>query len=55
MHAARQQFGPSAIQWGFPEFMLLNDLYDQSKGYLVDDTLIIQVKFNVIYAVTEFA
>ncbi|XP_021757952.1 uncharacterized protein LOC110722988 [Chenopodium quinoa] len=35
-------FTASALNWGFDDIISLNDIHDSSKGYLVDDTIIIE-------------
>ncbi|KAI3853487.1 hypothetical protein MKX03_014616, partial [Papaver bracteatum] len=32
--------------WGWPQFMLLSELHDPDKGYLVDDTCVITVEIT---------
>ncbi|WCJ18793.1 TRAF-like family protein [Euphorbia peplus] len=34
--------------WGYPSFMLLEDLRDESKGFLVDDNVVIQAKITLV-------
>lgn len=34
--------------WGTPNFSSLNVLQEPTKGYLVNDTLVVEVKINVI-------
>jgi len=38
----QHQFNTRESDWGFTSFMPLGDVYDHSKGYLVNDTLIIE-------------
>nr|QEP51817.1 ubiquitin carboxyl-terminal hydrolase 12-like protein [Pinus massoniana] len=38
----QHQFNARESDWGFTSFMPLGDVYDHSKGYLVNDTLIIE-------------
>ncbi|XP_058749061.1 ubiquitin C-terminal hydrolase 13-like isoform X2 [Vicia villosa] len=37
------QFNKHRSDWGFTSFMPLNEFYDPSRGYLVNDTLVIEV------------
>ncbi|XP_030504851.2 uncharacterized protein LOC115719801, partial [Cannabis sativa] len=34
--------------WGFSDFMLLEDLHKSSNGYVVKDTVIVEVEFSVV-------
>ncbi|KAM6576429.1 hypothetical protein CsatB_028266 [Cannabis sativa] len=34
--------------WGVPEFMLLEDLHKSSNGYIVKDSLIVEVEFSIM-------
>ncbi|KAM7474991.1 hypothetical protein LguiB_022234 [Lonicera macranthoides] len=34
--------------YGYPSFILLSDLNDKSKGYIVNDTLVVEVEINII-------
>ncbi|KAL6559093.1 CSN-associated deubiquitinating enzyme Ubp12 [Orobanche hederae] len=43
----QHQFNQRESDWGFTSFMPLSDLYDPSKGYLVNDTCIIQADVAV--------
>eukprot|EP00252_Welwitschia_mirabilis_P016659 TRINITY_DN3688_c0_g1_i1.p1 TRINITY_DN3688_c0_g1~~TRINITY_DN3688_c0_g1_i1.p1 ORF type:complete len:1121 (+),score=247.00 TRINITY_DN3688_c0_g1_i1:261-3623(+) len=42
----QHQFNARESDWGFTSFMPLLDLYDPNKGYLVDDTLIIETEVS---------
>ncbi|XP_065871164.1 MATH domain and coiled-coil domain-containing protein At3g58410-like [Euphorbia lathyris] len=44
IHRERKSSGWFVTGWGCRNFILLNDLYDVSKGFLVDDTLIVEAK-----------
>lgn len=39
-------FSASDFFWGWPAFISLDDLHDSSKGYLVDDTIILQLRIE---------
>ncbi|CAI7925749.1 unnamed protein product [Closterium sp. NIES-53] len=41
------QFSARESDWGFTSFMSLQDLYDPSKGFLVNDTVILEAEVNV--------
>jgi len=43
----QHQFNTRESDWGFTSFMPLLDLYDSGKGYLVNDTLIIEAEVTV--------
>ena len=45
----------SSASWGFPDFMLLSDLHDVSKGFLVNDTLIIEGKITLVSDVQDLS
>ncbi|MED6108128.1 hypothetical protein PIB30_020575 [Stylosanthes scabra] len=40
-------FKAKASSWGWPSFIPLADLYDDSKGFIVNDTCIIEAKISV--------
>jgi ubiquitin carboxyl-terminal hydrolase 7 len=44
---AIHQFNARASDWGFNSFMPLADLYDSSKGYVVNDKCIIEAEVAV--------
>lgn len=43
----QHQFNGRENDWGFTSFMALSDLYDPNKGYLVNDTCIIEADVAV--------
>ncbi|KAI5435678.1 hypothetical protein KIW84_022194 [Lathyrus oleraceus] len=43
----QHQFNARESDWGFTSFMPLGELYDPGRGYLVNDTLIIEVEVLV--------
>ncbi|KAF8398025.1 hypothetical protein HHK36_016951 [Tetracentron sinense] len=43
----QHQFNARNSNWGFPSFMPLSELYDPARGYLVNDTCIVQAKVAV--------
>ncbi|KAH7415376.1 hypothetical protein KP509_14G040100 [Ceratopteris richardii] len=43
----QHQFTARESDWGFTSFMSLHDLYDPHRGYLVNDTLIVEADVNV--------
>ncbi|XP_022146382.1 uncharacterized protein LOC111015610 [Momordica charantia] len=45
------EFGDLGL--GFPDFMSLRDLNEVTKGYICDDTLIVEVKINVVSTLKE--
>ena len=45
----------SSASWGFPDFMLLSNLQDLSKGFLVNDTLIIEGKITLVSDVQDLS
>ncbi|GJP56999.1 hypothetical protein CLOM_g16040 [Closterium sp. NIES-68] len=47
MHKRVHQFIAKESDWGFTSFMSLQDLYDPSKGFLVNNTMIFEAEFNV--------
>ncbi|ONM32290.1 Ubiquitin carboxyl-terminal hydrolase 13 [Zea mays] len=40
----QHQFNARESDWGFTSFMPLSDLYDPSRGYLVNDTIIVEAE-----------
>ncbi|CAL5436076.1 unnamed protein product [Camellia sinensis] len=48
-------FTASETSYGFPSFSLLTDLRKTSKGFLINDTLIVQVEVTVMSTVKNFA
>ncbi|KAA8545762.1 hypothetical protein F0562_020787 [Nyssa sinensis] len=47
-------YSASAYNWGYSSFMLLNDLNDKSKGFIVNDTLIVEVEILVMSVIKNF-
>ncbi|KAL2900926.1 Ubiquitin carboxyl-terminal hydrolase 12, partial [Bienertia sinuspersici] len=43
----QHQFNARESDWGFTSFMSLSDVYDPSRGYLVNDTLVIEAEVAV--------
>lgn len=43
----QHQFNSRESDWGFTSFMPLGDLYDPIKGYLVNDTCVIEAEVAV--------
>ncbi|KAH7420842.1 hypothetical protein KP509_13G025300 [Ceratopteris richardii] len=43
----QHQFTARESDWGFTSFMSLHDLYDPARGYLLNDTLIVEAEVNV--------
>ncbi|MCI03090.1 ubiquitin carboxyl-terminal hydrolase 12-like, partial [Trifolium medium] len=41
---SQDQFNQQQSDWGFMSFIPLSELYDPSRGYLVNDTLIVEVE-----------
>ncbi|KAG5548259.1 hypothetical protein RHGRI_013832 [Rhododendron griersonianum] len=52
---ASNWFCASRKDWGYPNFMLLSDLTDKSSGFIVKDTLIIEVEILVMSVVKYFS
>ncbi|KAL7166585.1 hypothetical protein ACSBR2_037286 [Camellia fascicularis] len=48
-------FTSSSISWGTSSFLSLTDLHDASKGFLVNDTLIIEAEVSIISTVKNFS
>ncbi|XP_022146377.1 uncharacterized protein LOC111015606 [Momordica charantia] len=40
--------------WGVPRFMSLSDLMEPTKGFIYNDTLIVEAKINVVSTLKEF-
>ncbi|KAJ7528132.1 hypothetical protein O6H91_16G085500 [Diphasiastrum complanatum] len=51
----QHQFNARESDWGFTSFMPLQDLYDPSRGYLVNDTLVVEASVNVRKVVDYWA
>ncbi|GMI78954.1 hypothetical protein like AT3G17380 [Hibiscus trionum] len=45
---AEVRFTPSTTSWGYSKFVSLKDVYESSKGYLVEDSLIVEAEFILI-------
>ncbi|KAE8735173.1 Ubiquitin carboxyl-terminal hydrolase 13 [Hibiscus syriacus] len=43
----QHQFNARESDWGFTSFMPLSDLYDPSKGYIVNDTVVVEAEVVV--------
>lgn len=43
----QHQFNARENDWGFTSFMLLQDAYDGIKGFLLNDTLVVEADVNV--------
>ncbi|XP_011626363.1 ubiquitin carboxyl-terminal hydrolase 13 isoform X1 [Amborella trichopoda] len=43
----QHQFNARESDWGFTSFMPLSDLYDPNKGYLVNDTVVVEAEVAV--------
>uniref|UniRef100_A0A803PXL1 MATH domain-containing protein n=1 Tax=Cannabis sativa TaxID=3483 RepID=A0A803PXL1_CANSA len=46
--AANYRWFSGGKGWGFPEFILLEDLHKSSNGYIVKDSLIVEVEFSIM-------
>ena len=44
----KRWFSNSATAWGYTQFMFLNDLNDAFKGFLVNDTIIVEAEIIVM-------
>ncbi|KAH8955666.1 hypothetical protein BDL97_08G152600 [Sphagnum fallax] len=51
----QHQFNVRESDWGFTSFMPLQDLYDPAKGFLVNDSLIVEADVNVRKVVDYWA
>lgn len=40
----QHEFNARESDWGFTSFLPLTDLYDPSKGYLVNDTVVVEAE-----------
>ncbi|CAN4114471.1 unnamed protein product [Withania somnifera] len=47
MADTQHQFNARESDWGFTSFMPLSELYDPSRGYLMDDTVIVEADVSV--------
>jgi ubiquitin carboxyl-terminal hydrolase 7 len=43
----QHQFNARESDWGFTSFMPLSELYDASRGYLVNDTVVVEAEVAV--------
>jgi len=43
----QHQFNARESDWGFTSFMPLSELYDPSRGYLVNDTVVVEAEVAV--------
>ncbi|GAU12354.1 hypothetical protein TSUD_253050 [Trifolium subterraneum] len=50
---SQHQFNPRQSDWGFTSFIPLGELYDPSRGYLVNDTLVVEVEVLVRFNPNE--
>ncbi|KAK9266338.1 hypothetical protein L1049_012669 [Liquidambar formosana] len=48
-------FDTSGFGWGFPKFLTLSDLHNTSKGFLVDDMLILEGQLDIISVAKSFS
>ncbi|XP_077232534.1 protein RESTRICTED TEV MOVEMENT 3-like isoform X2 [Tasmannia lanceolata] len=44
---AEDSFTAKASSWGFQSFMSLTELHDPAKGYIVNDTCVVEIEFTV--------
>ncbi|KAK4409143.1 Ubiquitin carboxyl-terminal hydrolase 13, partial [Sesamum angolense] len=51
---AKHQLNTGESDWGFTSFMPLNELYDASRGFIVNDTCVIEVEVAVYRATDEW-
>ncbi|KAJ7569840.1 hypothetical protein O6H91_01G097400 [Diphasiastrum complanatum] len=51
----QHQFNARESDWGFTSFMPLQDLYDPSRGYLVNDTLLVEANVSIRKVVDYWA
>ncbi|EFJ18164.1 hypothetical protein SELMODRAFT_113245, partial [Selaginella moellendorffii] len=51
----QHHFNAKESDWGFTSFMPLHDLYDPGRGYLVNDTLILEADVNVRKMIDSFS
>ncbi|XVF56657.1 hypothetical protein PTKIN_Ptkin06aG0137900 [Pterospermum kingtungense] len=52
---ANHWFHSSSSNWGYPKFVLLNHLHDASKGYILNDNLIVEAEILIISRVKCFS
>ena len=53
--AVENWFSDPLFACGYPDFLALNNLRDTSEGYLVDDSLVVECKIDVISVVKDFS
>ncbi|KAI8532619.1 hypothetical protein RHMOL_Rhmol11G0227300 [Rhododendron molle] len=46
-------FGTSSPNWGFPDFKALTDLNNASKGFLVNDAVVVEAQITEIFALAH--
>ncbi|CAL5363268.1 unnamed protein product [Camellia sinensis] len=51
----QHQFNARESDWGFPSFMPLSELYDPARGYLVNDTIVVEADVAVHRVVDYWA
>nr|XP_023916905.1 ubiquitin carboxyl-terminal hydrolase 12-like [Quercus suber] len=51
---AKHWFSKSMKDWGFSQFLLLENLNDASKGFLVNDTLIVEAEIMAVSNIKLF-
>ncbi|KAM3685444.1 hypothetical protein ACJW31_11G117900 [Castanea mollissima] len=54
-NTAKHWFSKSLKAWGFSKFLLLENLNDASKGFLVNDTLIVEAEIMAVSNIKLFA
>ena len=47
MADTQHQFNARESDWGFTSFMPLSELYDPSRGFIMDDTVIVEADVSV--------
>ncbi|KAL7585240.1 hypothetical protein Lser_V15G46162 [Lactuca serriola] len=47
-------FYKSSASWGYPSFMLLREVVDPEKGFLLDDVLIVEAEISVVGILKNF-
>ncbi|KAE9447100.1 hypothetical protein C3L33_21006, partial [Rhododendron williamsianum] len=48
-------FGTSSPSWGFPDFTALSDLNNASKGFLMNDAVVVEAQITEIFALAHAA
>ncbi|XP_048493186.1 uncharacterized protein LOC104905076 [Beta vulgaris subsp. vulgaris] len=51
--AASNWFSSGSVDWGFESFLSISDLHNTSKGFLVNDTLVVEVRIDVMLLLNE--